>query len=139
VVRRRIAFEADPQAFTARWQAQQDALRAQVAQAQRLLPGVALDDAMLELISHLCCEFEVASLRADIVMHKTARAIAALQARARSRRRRARRRLLVLPHRRRRKPFEQAAWTRTSWTTWSTRRARRRAASSAGAPRCRPG
>jgi magnesium chelatase subunit D len=86
VVRRRIAFEADPQAFTARWQAQQDALRAQVAQAQRLLPGVALDDAMLELISHLCCEFEVASLRADIVMHKTARAIAALQARARSRR-----------------------------------------------------
>ncbi|HZG21381.1 MAG TPA: putative cobaltochelatase [Herbaspirillum sp.] len=109
VVRRRIAYEADPQAFTSQWQAQQDALRAQVAQAQRLLPGVALDDAMLELISHLCCEFEVASLRADIVMHKTARAIAALQARARVTPDDVRAAaLLVLPHRRRRKPFEQS-------------------------------
>jgi magnesium chelatase subunit D len=109
VVRRRIAYEADPQAFTARWQEQQDALRVQVAQAQRLLPGVALDDAMLELISHLCCEFEVASLRADIVMHKTARAIAALQARVRVTPDDVRAAaLLVLPHRRRRKPFEQS-------------------------------
>ncbi|QNB07789.1 putative cobaltochelatase [Herbaspirillum frisingense] len=109
VVRRRIAYEADPQALTSQWQAQQDALRAQVAQAQRLLPGVALGDAMLELISHLCCEFEVASLRADIVMHKTARAIAALQARARVTPDDVRAAaLLVLPHRRRRKPFEQS-------------------------------
>lgn len=109
VVRRRIAYEADPQAFTTRWQEQQDALRVRVAQAQRLLPGVALDDAMLELISHLCCEFEVASLRADIVMHKTARAIAALQARVRVTPDDVRAAaLLVLPHRRRRKPFEQS-------------------------------
>ncbi|MFY0104409.1 hypothetical protein ABTP95_21700, partial [Acinetobacter baumannii] len=60
------------------------------------------------LISHLCCEFEVASLRADIVMHKTARAIAALQARTRVTPDDVREAaLLVLPHRRRRKPFEQ--------------------------------
>lgn len=109
VVRRRIAFETDPAAFGQRWQPQQDALRAQVAEAQRLLPEVVLDDAMLELISHLCCEFEVASLRADIVMHKTARAIAALQARTRVTPDDVREAaLLVLPHRRRRKPFEQA-------------------------------
>ncbi|WP_406851299.1 putative cobaltochelatase [Herbaspirillum huttiense] len=108
VVRRRIAFETDPAAFAQRWQPQQDALLAQVAEAQRLLPEVALDDAMLELISHLCCEFEVTSLRADIVMHKTARAIAALQARTRVTPDDVREAgLLVLPHRRRRKPFEQ--------------------------------
>ncbi len=108
VVRRRIAFETDPAAFAQRWQPQQDALLAQVAEAQRLLPDVVLDDAMLELISHLCCEFEVASLRADIVMHKTARAIAALQARTRVTPDDVREAaLLVLPHRRRRKPFEQ--------------------------------
>jgi magnesium chelatase subunit D len=108
VVRRRIAYEADVSAFAAQWQAQQDALRAQVATAQQLLAQVVLDDAMLELISHLCCEFEVASLRADIVMHKTARAIAALEARLQVTpddiRAAAQ---LVLPHRRRRKPFEQ--------------------------------
>jgi magnesium chelatase subunit D len=108
VVRRRIAYEADPAAFTAQWAPQQEALRAQLARAQDLLPRVALDDAMLELISHLCCEFDVASLRADIVMHKAARAIAALDGRAcvtpddiRTAA------TLVLPHRRRRKPFEQ--------------------------------
>jgi len=108
VVRRRIAFEADPAAFAVQWQERQETLRSQVAQAQRLLPEVVLEDAMLELISHLCCEFEVASLRADIVMHKTARAIAALQGRSRVTPDEVRQAaLLVLPHRRRRKPFEQ--------------------------------
>ena len=108
VVRRRIAYEADPAAFTQRWAPQQDALRAQLARAQQLLAQVALDDAMLDLISHLCCEFDVASLRADIVMHKASRALAALDGRkcvtpddVRTAA------TLVLPHRRRRKPFEQ--------------------------------
>ena len=108
VVRRRIAFEADPAAFAARWQDRQAALQAQLAHAQRLLSDVRLDDAMLDLISHLCCEFDVASLRADIVLHKTARALAALEGRLdvtpADLRTAAQ---LVLPHRRRRKPFEQ--------------------------------
>jgi magnesium chelatase subunit D len=108
VVRRRIAYEADPAGYVLRWQEQQHALQGKLATAQQLLPTVALDDAMLDLISHLCCEFEVASLRADIVMHKTARAIAALDGREQvgldDIRRAAE---LVLPHRRRRKPFEQ--------------------------------
>jgi magnesium chelatase subunit D len=108
VVRRRIAYEADPAAFMAKWAPQQDALRARLARAQDLLPRVELDDAMLDLISHLCCEFEVASLRADIVMHKAARAIAALDGRARVTPDDVRTAAtLVLPHRRRRKPFEQ--------------------------------
>ena len=108
VVRRRIAFEADPGGYVDQWRDQQDALQIRLAMAQALLPTVVLDDAMLDLISHLCCEFEVASLRADIVMHKTARALAALEGRAvvglADIRGAAE---LVLPHRRRRKPFEQ--------------------------------
>lgn len=83
VVRRRIAFEADPAGYVTQWRDEQDALQSQLATAQKLLPTVVLDDAMLDLISHLCCEFEVASLRADIVMHKTARALAALEGRER--------------------------------------------------------
>jgi magnesium chelatase subunit D len=39
VVRRRIAFEADPQAFTARWQAAAGCLRAQVARPSAMLPA----------------------------------------------------------------------------------------------------
>jgi magnesium chelatase subunit D len=108
VVRRRIAFEADQVSYAAHWSQEQQTLREQLATAQRLLPKVTLDDALLDLISHLCCEFEVASLRADIVMHKAARALAALAGRSqvtpidvRSAAE------LALPHRRRRKPFEQ--------------------------------
>ncbi|MDP3844341.1 MAG: putative cobaltochelatase [Oxalobacteraceae bacterium] len=108
VVRRRIAFETDPAAYVSVWAQQQHALRVQLATAQQLLPKVLLDDELLDLISHLCCEFDVASLRADIVMHKASRALAALDGRlqvtpddVRSAAQ------LVLPHRRRRKPFEQ--------------------------------
>jgi len=108
VVRRRLAYEADPAAYSAQWQDEQDALRVRIAAAQALLPQVVLNDALLDLISHLCCEFEVASLRADIVMHKTARAFAALDGRAQVTPDDVRAAAeLVLPHRRRRKPFEQ--------------------------------
>ena len=108
VVRRRLAYEADPLAYAAQWNDDQDNLRARIAAAQSLLPQVVLSDALLDLISHLCCEFEVASLRADIVMHKTARAFAALDGRAQVTPDDVRAAAeLVLPHRRRRKPFEQ--------------------------------
>ena len=108
VVRRRIAFEADPVAYAAVWGSAQDALRNQLATAQRLLQEVILEDALLDLISHLCCEFDVASLRADIVMHKAARALAALEGRSRVTTDDVRMAAeLALPHRRRRKPFEQ--------------------------------
>ena len=108
VVRRRIAFETNPNAYAATWMHKQQELRHQLSTAQQLLPEVLLDDAMLELISHLCCEFEVASLRADIVMHKAARALAALEGRSKVTPDDVRGAAeLVLPHRRRRKPFEQ--------------------------------
>lgn len=108
VVRRRIAFEADPAAFVAGWEAQQRAAKRQLASAQELLPQVVLADALLDLISHLCCEFEVASLRADIVLYKAARALAALDGRLAVTPADIRAAAeLVLPHRRRRKPFEQ--------------------------------
>jgi magnesium chelatase subunit D len=108
VVRRRIGFEADPAGYVASWREQQHGLQEQLATAQRLLSEVKLDDALLDLISHLCCELEVASLRADIVMYKTARAIAALDARTQVTPQDIRSAAeLVLPHRRRRKPFEQ--------------------------------
>jgi len=108
VVRRRIAFEANPTAYAAAWMHEQQTLRHQLATAQQLLPEVTLDDALLDLISHLCCEFEVASLRADIVMHKAARALAALEGRSQVTPDDVRGAAeLVLPHRRRRKPFEQ--------------------------------
>lgn len=108
VVRRRIAFEAEPAAYAASYEAQQAEFHNQVVQAQSLFANVLLADDILDLISHLCCEFEVASLRADIVMHKVARALAALDGRTTVNLADVKNAAeFVLPHRRRRKPFEQ--------------------------------
>jgi magnesium chelatase subunit D len=114
VVRRRIGFEADPAAFVARWADEQDALRHRVVAARERLPHVALDDGVLTLITRLCCELEVDGLRADIGLYRTARALASLDrqehvtvehVRAAAE--------LVLPHRRRRRPFEQPGLDRS--------------------------
>ena len=108
VVRRRIAFEAEPARYAASYATQQTEFRNQVVNAQSLLADVVLADYILDLISHLCCEFEVASLRADIVMHKVARALSALDGRTTVNLADVKNAAeFVLPHRRRRKPFEQ--------------------------------
>jgi magnesium chelatase subunit D len=108
IVRRRLAWEADPEGFGRAWSEQQVALREQVVRAQALLPKVTIADGLLLLISELCCSQGVTSLRADLVMNKAARALAALSGRtsveADDLSQAA---MLVLPHRRRAKPFEQ--------------------------------
>jgi len=107
VVRRRIAFETDPQAFVKSWQDEEIQLQKRIQQAKVRLLQVQLDDEMLMLISRICTEFDVDGLRADITLHKTARALAAWEEHeivtAEDVRRAAE---WVLPHRRRRQPFE---------------------------------
>ncbi|MGE3912227.1 MAG: putative cobaltochelatase [Chloroflexota bacterium] len=108
VVRRRIAFEDDPLAFVARWGQAEDEERARILSARELLPSVILDDRMLDLITHLCTDFKVDGLRADIVMYKTAVTLAAYAGRSRVVEEDVRDAAeLALLHRRRRQPFEQ--------------------------------
>ncbi|HZV03734.1 MAG TPA: putative cobaltochelatase [Gemmataceae bacterium] len=108
VVRRRLAFESDPAAFDERWADEQNALRERVVAARALLPGIVLEDGLLTLLTRLCCELDVDGLRADIVLHKTACALAALDGRMHVGLEDIRAAAeLVLPHRRRRRPFER--------------------------------
>ena len=106
-VRRRLAFDADPDGFAAKYAPAEDRLRARVRQAQDLLSQVALTDAALVKISEICAAFDVDGLRGDIVCARTAMAHAAWQGRdavnITDLRVAAR---LALPHRRRRKPFD---------------------------------
>jgi len=107
VVRRRIAFEGDPEAFARKWAEEQDALRERIVASQQRFPQVELDDALLTLVTHLCGRFEVDGLRADIVLHKASRALAAWEGRTKVTVDDVQRAAeLVLPHRRRRRPFE---------------------------------
>ncbi|WP_051840553.1 putative cobaltochelatase [Streptomyces sp. NRRL F-5126] len=107
VVRRRLAYDDDPEAFAARWEEQEGALRERIAAARALLPEVTLDDGVLHRIAATCAAFEVDGMRADIVMARTATALAAWAGRtavtADDVRQAA---LLALPHRRRRNPFD---------------------------------
>ncbi|MER0479126.1 putative cobaltochelatase [Streptomyces sp. Edi2] len=107
VVRRRLAYDADPAGFAARWAAEEDALRHRITAARELLPGVTLGDAALRQIAATCAAFEVDGMRADIVMARTATALAAWAGRTDVLEEDVRQAaLLALPHRRRRNPFD---------------------------------
>jgi magnesium chelatase subunit D len=107
VVRRRLAFEAGPEDFNARFSAATAALAEQVAAARDRLPGVDLPDAALRQICAVCGAFGVDGMRADLVTARTAIALAAWHGRGtvteEDIRTAAR---LALPHRRRRDPFD---------------------------------
>ncbi|NEC88206.1 putative cobaltochelatase [Streptomyces sp. SID12501] len=107
VVRRRLAYDDDPAGFSARWADEESAVRARIVAARELLPSVRLGDGALRQIAATCAAFEVDGMRADIVMARTAVALAAWDGRtdvlAEDVRQAA---LLALPHRRRRNPFD---------------------------------
>ncbi|MCT9088355.1 putative cobaltochelatase [Streptomyces sp. ASQP_92] len=107
VVRRRLAHDDDPAAFAARWADEEGALRQRVVAARELLPSVVLGDAVLLQIAATCAAFEVDGMRADIVMARTATALAAWAGRTDVTSDDVRQAaLLALPHRRRRNPFD---------------------------------
>ncbi|ORT57529.1 putative cobaltochelatase [Streptomyces sp. CB03238] len=107
VVRRRLAYDDDPAGFAARWADEEAALRERIVAARALLPDVTLGDAALRQIAATCAAFEVDGMRADIVMARTATALAAWAGRTEVTSDDVRQAaLLALPHRRRRNPFD---------------------------------
>ncbi|WP_028849110.1 VWA domain-containing protein [Thermocrispum municipale] len=107
VVRRRMAYDADPVAFAARYRDADRALTERVESARERLAKVRLTESALMKIAEVCAAFEVDGLRADIVTARTAVAHAAWEGRDEVTRADIRRAaLLALPHRRRRNPFD---------------------------------
>jgi magnesium chelatase subunit D len=107
VVRRRLAFDADPESFVEAYADAERALTDRIAAARKLLPEVELTDAVLTKVAEVCAAFEVDGMRADIVTTRTAVAHAAWNGRTTVTRADIRQAaLLALPHRRRRNPFD---------------------------------
>jgi magnesium chelatase subunit D len=108
IVRRRLAFEADGAAFGQRYAGAEGDLRQAIVQARQRLAQTTLPDALLDLIAEICLAYGVDGMRADLVIHKTARTLAAWEGQpvvtADHIQRAAQ---LALPHRQRRQPFEQ--------------------------------
>ncbi|GAA3725066.1 putative cobaltochelatase [Salinactinospora qingdaonensis] len=107
VVRRRLAFDADPETFAAGFADREADLAAHIREARKRLPDVVLTDAALRQVTAVCAAFEVDGMRADLVTARAAMALAAwrdhVEVNADDVRDAAR---LALPHRRRRDPFD---------------------------------
>jgi len=110
VVRRRLAYEADPAGFAAECQADERFLAQRILDAEKRLGQVLLTDEAVLQIAEICAAFDVDGMRGDLVTARTAIAHAAWSGRdvvsgddvrvaAR----------LALPHRRRRNPFDSPA------------------------------
>nr|WP_062340430.1 VWA domain-containing protein [Herbidospora sakaeratensis] len=107
VIRRRMAYERDPDAFAADWAAREGELAARIAEARTRVESVRLPDAALKQIATVCAGFEVDGMRADLVTAHAAVAHAAWAGRDRVTTRDVREAArLALPHRRRRDPFD---------------------------------
>jgi magnesium chelatase subunit D len=108
VVRRRLAFEADPEAFGLRFADDEAELARHIADARTRLASVTLGDDALREITTVCAAFDVDGLRADLVTARASIALAAWAGRESVTTEDVRQAvLLALPHRRRRTPFEE--------------------------------
>jgi len=108
IVRRRLAWETAPQTLTDRFAPQQSALAAAIQAARARLTQVAFGEAALRQISELCVRLQIHSHRADIVIARAAQTLAAWEGRAEILTADLQRAAeLALPHRFRRRPFEE--------------------------------
>ncbi|KMZ12517.1 ChlI component of cobalt chelatase involved in B12 biosynthesis [Candidatus Burkholderia humilis] len=79
IVKTRLAFDLDPQAFRTLYAAHQMQLEARIHAARAALALLEFDDVVHTRVSELCIEAHVDGMRADLVMLRAARAIAALE------------------------------------------------------------
>ncbi|MFM0737502.1 ATP-binding protein [Paraburkholderia xenovorans] len=79
IVKARLAFDLDSVAFRAEYAPQQEAYEERIRAARAALPALTFDESVHAHVSALCIAAAVDGLRADLVMLRAARALAALE------------------------------------------------------------
>jgi magnesium chelatase subunit I len=79
VVKRRDAFERDPNGFVAAWRDENRKLRRKVAVARSRVNLIAMPDEMLEQAAKLCLSLGTDGLRGELTLMRAARALAAYE------------------------------------------------------------
>ncbi|EDZ98228.1 Magnesium chelatase [Burkholderia sp. H160] len=79
IVKARLAFDHDPGGFRAAYAEQQALYVQRIRAARAALPLLSFDDAVHARVSALCIDAAVDGLRADLVMLRAARALAAFE------------------------------------------------------------
>jgi len=79
VIRRRDAFERDPEAFAEDWRPHEDALRESISSARRGLHRIEAPDEVVARAAELCVSLGTDGLRGELTLIRAARALAALE------------------------------------------------------------
>ncbi len=82
VVRRREAYERDPEAFRENWKTAEAKVRSRVVAARKMAGDVDVPDRVMTLAAHLCMRLGVDGLRGELTLMRAARARAALNKRS---------------------------------------------------------
>jgi magnesium chelatase subunit I len=108
VVKRRDAFERDPDGFLSLWRKEDDRLRRKLTAARKRLPDVVAPDGLLEAAARLCIALGADGLRGELTLVRAARAFAACEGDASADLRHLRRvAVMALRHRLRRNPLDE--------------------------------
>jgi magnesium chelatase subunit I len=79
IVKRRDAYEQDPSAFYAEWEADEKKLRLRIQVARKLLREVVVPDVVQESAAALCLALKTDGLRGQLTVIRAARALAAFE------------------------------------------------------------
>ena len=79
VIRRRDAFERDPDGFTKKWSRQDGKLRRQIVKAREAIDGLEPSDEILGKAAEICIALETDGSRGELTLMRAARAFAALE------------------------------------------------------------
>ncbi len=107
IVRRAESFDADPESFAREHEPAQVNLRRKISSAKDALRDVIMDDSLLRTIAATCVDLGVKTHRAEIVISRTAKTIAAFEGRTEVNQKDVKKAMeLALAHRMRSRPFE---------------------------------
>lgn len=108
VIKRRIEYEEDSHKFALKWEDKQRELREKILYAMKILKDVSCDEDLYKIAAKISIELGVDGHRADISMIKTAKTVAAFDGKLEvNQKHMIEAASLVLPHRMRRRPFEE--------------------------------
>ena len=109
VVRRRDAFEQDPEGFAAEWEKDTAKVRRRIVSARNKLAAVTVSEAAYRRAASLCIALGTDGLRGELTLVRAARALAALEGKKEVMDQQLRRVApLALRHRLRRDPLDEA-------------------------------
>ncbi len=107
IVKQVESFESDPEEFKERFEVNQKELRDKIEHAKQIVNEVAISDDLLKITAETCIKLGVRTHRAEIVITRAAKTIAAFDSRKKVTFEDIKEAMeLALPHRMRRKPFE---------------------------------